>query len=70
MFYHQYFVSYENRRPGRNPAYKKTKKFSEFWQKFQTSENSTNCVLIKKSEEKSEEILLANSIKKLARKNF
>jgi hypothetical protein len=52
---------------------KNQEKFSEFWQNFQTSENSTNfsnCVPIKNSEEKSAEILPANRTKKLARKKF
>jgi hypothetical protein len=51
---------------------KNPKKFSEFWQNLQTSENSTdfsNCVPIKNSEEKYAEILPASSTKKLVRKN-
>jgi hypothetical protein len=50
-----------------SPTNKKTEKFSEFWQSFQTSENSTdfpNCVPIKNYEEKSAEILPASSTKK------
>jgi hypothetical protein len=52
---------------------KSSEKFSEVWQNFQTSENSTDfsdCVPIKISEEKSAEILPASSTKKLVRNCF
>jgi hypothetical protein len=55
------------------PTNKKSEKFSEFWQNFQTFENSTdfsNCVPIKNYEEKCAEILPASSTKKTCQKKF
>jgi hypothetical protein len=52
-------------------SYQHKKKFSEFWQKCLTSENSidfTNCAPIKDSEEQFVEILAANSTKKFVMK--
>jgi hypothetical protein len=52
---------------------KNPENFSEFWQNFQTSENSTvfsNCAPIENSQEKSAKILPASSTIKLARQNF
>jgi hypothetical protein len=46
---------------------KKTEKFSEFWQNFKASQNSTDfskCVPFKNSEQKFAEILPASSTKK------
>jgi hypothetical protein len=48
---------------------KNPEKSSEFWQNFQTYENSTdfsNCIPIKNSEEKYAEILQASSTKNLS----
>jgi hypothetical protein len=62
-----------NSPPGLNPTKKNPEKSSELWQNFQTSENSTDfstCIFIRNSEEKSAEILPANSTKKLVSKIF